>query len=167
MANRPQHRQISNPADTRPDLGPEMVRSEEQVRVGTQVRWQAGRCCASTWSLRPSPKPSRSVTRRCGSITRLPPSADAVQATTRAPFDHGAAVEMVLYQEVPRVPMEVVAMERIRLHTDNVAPRLRWQRTCAPNRSFSTHWTCRVAASRAYRRLDSAVIPAQVAGWDR
>jgi stress response protein YsnF len=124
MAKRPKRRQSSNPGtpiDQRSSDSTEMLRSEEQLRVGTQVR-VSGRAVLRKYVVTETVTQTFQARREEVRLEHEPAAGENPgPATDRTPFDDGVAVEMVLYREVPKVEMEVVAVERIRLHTDTVS----------------------------------------------
>lgn len=125
MAKRPKPSRSPNPATGRavPD-GTEVVRSEERVRVDTAVR-VSGRAVLRKYLVTETVTQTFQVRHEEVRLEHEPTtgpeslSGDG-SAVERAPFDDGVAVEMVLHREVPTVAMEVVAVERVRLHIDTV-----------------------------------------------
>jgi stress response protein YsnF len=98
----------------------EVVRSEERLRVGAQVQ-VTGRAVLRKYVVTETVTQTFQVRREEVRLEHEP-AAGAPTSTSggRVPFTDGVAVEMVLHREVPRVVMDVVAVERVRLHLDTV-----------------------------------------------
>lgn len=98
-----------------------LIRSEEQVLVDTQVR-VTGRAVLRRYVVTETITQTFQVRHEEVRLEHAPATSnDSGAAPSRAPFDDGVVLEMVLHREVPKVVMEVVAAEVVRLHVDTVA----------------------------------------------
>ena len=98
----------------------EVVRSEERLRVGREVR-VTGRAVLRRYVVTETVTQTFQVRREEVRLEHEPGTGGSVHAKSdRAPFAEGVAVEMVLHREVPRVVLDVVATERVRLYVDTV-----------------------------------------------
>ncbi len=123
MAKKPNRSRTPNPGPSTDELlsdGIEVVRSEERVQVGTQVR-VSGRAVLRKYVVTETVTQTFQVRHEEVRLEDEPAAGDNPgSAAGRAPFSDGVVVEMVLHREVPKVVMEVVAVERILLRTDTV-----------------------------------------------
>lgn len=100
---------------------PVLIRSEEQLLVDTQVR-VSGRAVLRKYVVTETITQTFQVRHEEVRLEQAAATSnDAGLATSRAAFDDGVVIEMVLHREVPKVVMEVVAAEVVRLHVDTVA----------------------------------------------
>jgi len=100
----------------------DVVRSEERLRVGAQVQ-VTGRAVLRRYVVTETVTQTFQVRREEVRLEHDPVAGDPTSTGAgagRVPFTDGVAVEMVLHREVPRVVMDVVAVERVRLHLDTV-----------------------------------------------
>lgn len=98
-----------------------LIRSEERVLVDTQVR-VAGRAVLRKYVVTETMTQTFQVRHEEVRLEQATATSDdAGAATPRAAFADGVVIEMVLHREVPKVVMEVVAAEVVRLHVDTVA----------------------------------------------
>jgi len=103
----------------------EIIRSEEQLLIGTQVR-VSGRAVLRKYVVTETVTQTFQVRHEEVRLEHEPAGPDTDRsASEHPPFsDDGAVIEMVLHREVPRVQMEVLAVERVRLHTDTITTQL-------------------------------------------
>ncbi len=110
----------------------EVVRSEERLRVGRDVR-VTGRAVLRRYVVTETVTQTFQVRREEVRLEHEPVGGDPDAARgperagargrsqqERAPFSDGVVVETVLHREVPRVVLDVVPVERVRLHVDTV-----------------------------------------------
>lgn len=98
----------------------EVVRSEERLRVGREVR-VTGRAVLRRYVVTETVTQTFQVHREEVRLEHEPSTGAGPGAEPgRAPFAEGVAAEMVLHREVPRVVMDVVPVERVQLHVDTV-----------------------------------------------
>lgn len=110
----------------RPDTGPprtdkalEMVRSEEQLRVGTEIR-VSGRAVLRKYIVTETVTQTFQVRHEEVRLDHEPLHNSASDPAAQEPFVDGRVMEMVLYKEVPVVQMTLVATETVRLHVDTI-----------------------------------------------
>ena len=98
----------------------EVVRSEERLQIGREVR-VTGRAVLRRYVVTETVTQTLEVRREEVRLEHEPSTGVRPGAgPQRAPFTEGVAAEVVLHREVPRVVMDVVATERVRLHVDTV-----------------------------------------------
>ena len=118
MASNPTPRRTAGP-DAPGDATPvEVVRSEERLRVGTEVR-VTGRAVLRRYVVTETVTQTFQVRREEVRLEHEPVSGTAAEGD-RPAFADGVAAEVVLHREVPRVVMDVVPVERVRLHVATV-----------------------------------------------
>lgn len=96
----------------------EVVRSEEQLRVGTEIR-VSGRAVLRKYIVTETVTQTFQVRHEEVRLDHEPLSTTTDPATGE-PFADDRGVEMVLYKEVPVVQMTVVATETVRLHVGTI-----------------------------------------------
>jgi stress response protein YsnF len=96
----------------------EVVRSEEQLRVGTVVR-ASGRAVLRRYVVTETVTQTFQVRHEEFRLDHEPLVDGQQPVADGAAFDN-QVIEMVLHREVPVVSMRVVATERVRLHVDTV-----------------------------------------------
>lgn len=121
MAKRPKHNR--NPSSTTTNEAHtsalEVVRSEEQLQVGTQVR-VSGRAVLRKYVVTETVTQTFQVRHEEVRLEYEPAPNNAIGVVNREPVRDGVVVEMVLHREVPRVVMDVIPVERVRLHVDTI-----------------------------------------------
>lgn len=121
MAKRPKHNR--NPSSTTTNEAHtsalEVVRSEEQLQVGTQVR-VSGRAVLRKYVVTETVTQTFQVRHEEVRLEYEPAPNNAMGDVNREPVRDGVVVEMVLHREVPRVVMDVIPVERVRLHVDTI-----------------------------------------------
>ena len=110
----------------------EVVRSEEQLRVGTAVR-VSGRAVLRRYVVTETVTQTFQVRHEEFRLDHEP-MPEGQQPTTDGPVFDDRVVEMVLHREVPVVQMQVVATERVRLHVDTVTEQVQVSQDLARER---------------------------------
>jgi uncharacterized protein (TIGR02271 family) len=100
------------------DTEAEMVRSEEQLTVGTAQQTETGRVRLRKYTVTEQQSVTVPVTREEVRVEREPIT-DRTPGTD-AGFGEDAETEMILHEERPVVGKETVAKERVRLEKDTV-----------------------------------------------
>ena len=121
---RPKHNQgpsETSTTETR-SSGVRVERSEEQLRVGTQER-VSGRAVLRKYVVTETITQTFQVRHEEVRLEHDPAPDNATADVNRAPFD-SPVVELVLHREVPRVVMDVVPVERVRLYVDTTTTRV-------------------------------------------
>ena len=126
MAKRPKHNQSpSSTATNEPHTsGLEVVRSEEQLQVSTQVR-VSGRAVLRKYVVTETVTQTFQVRHEEVRLEHEPAPDNAIADVNREPVRDGVVVEMVLHREVPNVVMDVIAVERVRLHVDRITSQVK------------------------------------------
>lgn len=109
---------LSNPTSGGERTAIEVVRSEEQLHVGSSVR-VSGRAVLRRYVITETVTETFEVRREEVRLDYEPVNSLDAPAATGPAFD-SRVVEMVLHREVPVTRMEVVAVERVRLHVDTI-----------------------------------------------
>lgn len=106
------------------DRGVEIVRSEEQLLVDTQIQ-VTGRAILRKYVVTETVTQTFQIRREEVRLEQVSAAEDVGQpaGSDRAPFAD-AVIELVLHREVPRVVMDVVAEERVRLRVDTITTRV-------------------------------------------
>jgi len=118
---KPPKPQAGNPTRTtiEESAGPEIIRSEEQLVVDTEVR-VSGRAVLRKYVVTETVTQTFQVRHEEVRLEQIPDTdLDTDPTPNRAPFEE-VDIEIVLHREVPKVALEVVAVERVRLRTDTV-----------------------------------------------
>ena len=110
----------------------EVVRSEEQLRVGTAVR-VSGRAVLRRYVVTETVTQTFQVRHEEFRLDHEP-LPEGQQVTADGPVFDDRVVEMVLHREVPVVQMQVVATERVRLHVDTVTQQVQVSEVLARER---------------------------------
>lgn len=100
----------------------EVVRSEERLQVGSEVR-VSGRAVLRKYVVTETVTQTFQVRHEEVRLDQEPISDGAAVVEGEAFLDD-RVIEMVLHREVPTVQMTVVATERVRLHVDTVTERV-------------------------------------------
>lgn len=115
------------PADEAGTIGPEVVRSEERLLVSTRAQ-VVGRAVLRKYVVTETVTPQTfQVRHEEVRLEHLPATGDPGTAADRTPFEEGVVADIVLHREVPKVVMEVVATERVRLLLENVTSQVQMQ----------------------------------------
>lgn len=99
--------------------GVEVIRSEEQLQVGTRVA-VSGRAVLRKYVVTETVTQTFQVRHEEVRLEHEPANRDDPSPASDGAMFDDRVIEMVLYREVPVVQMDVVPVERIRLHVDTV-----------------------------------------------